>query len=1066
MSSGNPTNKGALAGNHYRFGGNYAPGTAPTLLSSVEARKVVGFIENIVYNSITFLRTGSPNRNGFWLDLTDPKRVEFWLQIQTDLFFDKAPKLGADLLLNGFNIVADSAYSYFRQHSDKGLQVISGPTYTGAIRLGTDPVYTFQKFIGFQAPSQASADVVWTLPSADGTANQFLKTNGSKVLSWATSSSSVTVNPSATINVVNVGDAYTPHLMGLEAETLVGRKGQYLRVRNDESGFEFVSCPLCVMGACCVEGVCEQTVEIDCVDTWLEGVDCTPSLCTEGTCCVGETCTFTIEANCSGTWSSGGSCTPNPCALGACCAADGACTVTTAAACTGTWSSGGNCTPSPCHGACAYCTDCTEMPEYGCTAGVFFGAGSTCAGTYPNGLGLCCKPDGTSVVIEPSTCLANGWTWTDCPSLPLEERQTCCGALCGACCMPAETCAMDSLINCNNAGGLFLDPMVYDDCTYCTFTGSCCAPDNFCDVTTQAECPPGWTWTHGADCAPNPCGPFTPTGACCNSDGDCHSTQEASCLAPSVFTVGTACGFNTCSAIGSCCAENGTCAETIMFNCTSPSIWTEGGNCSPNPCITGSCCNGLDCTVTTQANCAYTWTQGGVCSPNPCMGVCCEYMGSMAGSGGLNYPYCSNALTQETCEAEGNVWHADGVIADCPDCPILGACCAAGQSGGPCTEVTEAACNIIGGHWTLGVHCGPGSQECDDWGACCHNDPYSNASAPLVCEVTNTGSCSGLLGTYHPFQICDTVNCANDLGTCCSPSYVCTDVLASHCFGVGYVWTGGQNCAQNPCVVPTGSCCNPDGSCTVTTAANCIYTWSSGGVCSPNTCEQPPATGSCCAPDGTCSVTTQANCTGTWTSGGVCSPNTCTQPTGACCGGGGCNDTTEANCNYNEWYSTPCAQSPCFGSCCNGVVCTNVQAANCGGVFTPFENCTQFSCTQPPTGSCCAADGTCSVTTQANCTGTWSSGGNCSPNICAQPPTGSCCVPFTGCQIATESSCTIQGGTWTSGGSCTPDPCGGGATGACCFFGGAPCQVLSSGDCMIFGGMYQGDGTTCAGAGC
>ncbi len=39
------------------------------------------------------------------------------------------------------------------------------------------------QFVGFKAPS--TGDVIWQLPSADGTADQVLKTNGSATLSWA-----------------------------------------------------------------------------------------------------------------------------------------------------------------------------------------------------------------------------------------------------------------------------------------------------------------------------------------------------------------------------------------------------------------------------------------------------------------------------------------------------------------------------------------------------------------------------------------------------------------------------------------------------------------------------------------------------------------------------------------------------------------------------------------------------------------------------------------------------------------------------------------------------------------
>jgi hypothetical protein len=39
-------------------------------------------------------------------------------------------------------------------------------------------------YVGFQAPANIAADVLWTLPAADGSADQVLSTNGSGVLSW------------------------------------------------------------------------------------------------------------------------------------------------------------------------------------------------------------------------------------------------------------------------------------------------------------------------------------------------------------------------------------------------------------------------------------------------------------------------------------------------------------------------------------------------------------------------------------------------------------------------------------------------------------------------------------------------------------------------------------------------------------------------------------------------------------------------------------------------------------------------------------------------------------------
>lgn len=76
----------------------------------------------------------------------------------------------------------------------------------------------------------------------------------------------------------------------------------------------------------------------------------------------------------------------------------------------------------------------------------------------------------------------------------------------------------------------------------------------------------------------------------------------------------------------------------------------------------------------------------------------------------------------------------------------------------------------------------------------------------------------------------------------------------------------------------TGACCSA-GACSATTLASCAggaAAWTSGGVCSPNPCPQPP-TGSCCISTA-CTTTTQAACAGTWTSGSACSPNPCLAP--------------------------------------------------------------------------------------------------------------------------------------------------------------------------------------------
>ena len=41
-------------------------------------------------------------------------------------------------------------------------------------------------YLGLKAPDSVTADITWTLPDGDGSANQFLKTDGSGNLSWGT----------------------------------------------------------------------------------------------------------------------------------------------------------------------------------------------------------------------------------------------------------------------------------------------------------------------------------------------------------------------------------------------------------------------------------------------------------------------------------------------------------------------------------------------------------------------------------------------------------------------------------------------------------------------------------------------------------------------------------------------------------------------------------------------------------------------------------------------------------------------------------------------------------------
>lgn len=65
-----------------------------------------------------------------------------------------------------------------------GISTTNGFSTSGVLQLNSDN----SNYVSFEAPNGLAANVVYTLPGDDGTANQVLQTNGSGVLSWATAS--------------------------------------------------------------------------------------------------------------------------------------------------------------------------------------------------------------------------------------------------------------------------------------------------------------------------------------------------------------------------------------------------------------------------------------------------------------------------------------------------------------------------------------------------------------------------------------------------------------------------------------------------------------------------------------------------------------------------------------------------------------------------------------------------------------------------------------------------------------------------------------------------------------
>ena len=75
------------------------------------------------------------------------------------------------------------------------------------------------------------------------------------------------------------------------------------------------------------------------------------------------------------------------------------------------------------------------------------------------------------------------------------------------------------------------------------------------------------------------------------------------------------------------------------------------------------------------------------------------------------------------------------------------------------------------------------------------------------------------------------------------------------------------------------------------------------------------------------------------------------------------------------------------------------------------------------------------------------------------PETGACCIDGN-CSIASQVGCLLSGGDYQGDGTtCDPNPCPTTPSGACCV--GSDCSIQTESNCSDMGGVYQGDDTTC-----
>ena len=80
----------------------------------------------------------------------------------------------------------------------QGYAKTSGPTFTASVTLTAQAPVRFadsdgSHWVAFRAPATVASNVTWTLPAADGTANQVIRTDGAGNLSFITLSSGASV---------------------------------------------------------------------------------------------------------------------------------------------------------------------------------------------------------------------------------------------------------------------------------------------------------------------------------------------------------------------------------------------------------------------------------------------------------------------------------------------------------------------------------------------------------------------------------------------------------------------------------------------------------------------------------------------------------------------------------------------------------------------------------------------------------------------------------------------------------------------------------------------------------
>lgn len=103
------------------------------------------------------------------------------------------------------SLKVDSIVSSTQTINIDDLAKKTGQAFTGDVTLNAQSDLRFadsdsSHWVAFQAPASIASNVTWTLPSADGSANQVLITNGSGTLSWTTISAGLSLSDDTSTN--------------------------------------------------------------------------------------------------------------------------------------------------------------------------------------------------------------------------------------------------------------------------------------------------------------------------------------------------------------------------------------------------------------------------------------------------------------------------------------------------------------------------------------------------------------------------------------------------------------------------------------------------------------------------------------------------------------------------------------------------------------------------------------------------------------------------------------------------------------------------------------------------